>query len=348
MITVLQPGMFSTVQDEGRQEFLSCGLPRAGIMDRYAARMANLLCSNPLGAAVIEMTLTGGAFRVEKACRLAICGANMNAHLNGKLLAPWAAADVVPGDILETGVAEDGCRAYLALSGGIDVPVVMGSRATYTRASVGGFKGRALKTGDQVPLGDSPPLPTAPSRIDPSFRPQYADKIILRVLLGPQDDLFTAEGIETFLQSEYSVSEEADRMGYRLSGPHIVHRDKADIVSDGLGAGAVQVPGSGQPIVMMADCGTTGGYAKIATVISADLYRVAQAKPQDTIRFSLCTEAEAIQALAEERNRYHTVAKQVALGPTLIGAAENITTSTKTLRLRIMQQEFKIEIEEVK
>ena len=344
MITVLQPGPLSTVQDEGRQDYLAYGLPRAGVMDRYASRMANLLCGNPLSAAVIEMTMMGGSFRFEQACRISICGAEMTPHLNSETIATWQAYDVRAGDVLEMSYAKSGCRSYLAMNGGVAVPVVLGSRSTYTRAKVGGIEGRALRAYDQISEGESLPVQAAPIKMDSELVPSYPDKILLRVLLGPQDDLFLPEGIEAFVSGEYKVTDEADRMGYRLEGPLIRHAGKADIVSDALGRGAVQVPGNGQPIVMMADCGTTGGYAKIATVIGADLWRLAQAKPQDMIKFALCSENEAVMALAEESEKYRRVAKQVTAGPVAALPAKAESTS---MRVTIQNQSYQIEIEEV-
>lgn len=344
MIQVKEPGVLTTVQDEGRIGFLAFGLPKAGVMDRYAARIANLLCGNPVGAAVLEMTLLGGAYQFDTPCRIAITGADMEPKLNGAAVASWAAFDILPGDSLELGYVKSGCRTYLAVSGGIDVPLVMGSRSTYTRAQVGGWEGRRLKTGDELPVGPALPPKTGPVRLDGAFIPDYTEKLVLRVLLGPQEDLFEEKGIDDFLQSSFAVSDEADRMGCRLEGPAIKHKDKADIVSDALCFGAVQVPGNGQPIVMMADCGTTGGYAKIATVVGADLWRLAQAKPQDRVSFVRCTEEEAIEALALEVERYSQVAALVAEGP-LLSPAEK--TNIRRLAVRIDGSMYHVEIEEV-
>jgi biotin-dependent carboxylase-like uncharacterized protein len=343
MITVLQPGALSTIQDEGRADYLAFGLPRAGVMDRVAAHFANLLCGNPLGGAVIEMTLLGGSFRFDQNCRIAFCGADMSPRLNGTLMETWASRDVVAGDVLETGYANCGCRAYLAVGGGIDVAPVMGSRSTYTRANLGGLEGRALRAGDCLPVGEAPPFLAAPLRLPAFLIPDYADQITLRVILGPQDELFSPEGIAALLNNEYRVSEEADRMGYRLVGPEIRHKDKADIVSDALGAGAIQVPGNGQPIVMMADCGTTGGYAKIAAVIGADLWKLAQAKPHDTVRFVRCTDAEAVAALAAERESYREAARQIRAGGKSSGGSGG-----RRMKLKIQGKEYQIEIVEVK
>ena len=343
MITVLQPGALSTIQDKGRADYMAFGLPRAGVMDRVAAHFANLLCGNPLGAAVIEMTLMGGTFRFEKSCRIALCGADMSPRLKGAVMEAWAARAVAAGDVLETGYASRGCRTYLAVGGGIDVAPVMGSRSTYIRANLGGHEGRALRVGDCLQVGETSLFSTTPARLPAALIPDYPDQIALRVILGPQDEMFLPEGISTLLSAEYRVSEEADRMGYRLEGPESRHKEKADIVSDALGAGAIQVPGSGQPIVMMADCGTTGGYAKIAAVIGADLWKLAQAKPQDSVRFERCTDAEAVAALAAERESYRQAAKWIRDGGGSLGRSGG-----RRMQLMIQGQEYQIEIEEVK
>jgi biotin-dependent carboxylase-like uncharacterized protein len=306
--------------------------------------MANLLCGNPFSAAVLEMTLAGGTFQFEQAGRVAVCGADTPLKLNEKALPPWSALDVVVGDVLEIGSATAGCRSYLAISGGIDAPLVMGSRSTYSRAGVGGFAGRSLKPGDKLPVGQALPQTAAPVKIPAALIPVWGTAIKVRVLLGPQESLFTAHGIETFLNSSYIVSDDVDRMGYRLEGPLVEHIKGADIISDALAPGAVQVPGNGQPIVMMVDCGTTGGYAKIATVISADLAKIAQAQPQDCIKFIQCTDEEAVQAYREEMECYRFVAELVAKG--LPSKVEQQTRQRK-MQLKIEGQVYKVEIEEV-
>ena len=345
MILVLQPGLYTTVQDEGRSKYLAFGMPRAGVMDRYSARMANLLCGNPFSAAVLEMTLAGAAFQFEKAGRIAVCGVAAALKLNEKNIQMWAAVDVLAGDILEIGAMTGGCRNYLAISGGIDVPIVMDSRATYSRAGIGGVEGRALKTGDRISVGQALPLTAVPVALTAEFIPVMGSEIAVRVLLGPQEELFTAQGVETFLNSCYTVSNDVDRMGYRLEGPAIAHVHGADIISDALAPGAVQIPGNGNPIVMMVDCGTTGGYAKIATVISSDLAKIAQAQPQDRLKFDQCTDAEAVQAYRDEMDRYRKVAEYVTKGG--IPAIEVQPQNSRIMNLAIDGNIYKVEIEEV-
>ena len=310
MITVVKPGMFTTVQDSGRWGYQAYGMSVAGAMDRYAYCLANLLVDNDCEAAVLEMTMLGGTFRFNVSTWIAVCGADMGALLNGTELRPWQTVQVAKGSELVFSYALSGCRAYLAVQGGIDVPVVMGSRSTYTRANIGGFKGRALQAGDVLQIDDYQGLCGTVRELPAQLVPRYETEIRLRVLLGPQDDLFTAEGIETLFNSSYTISSEADRMGYRLDGPKIQHIGKADIVSDALCQGAIQVPAHGMPIVMMSDRATTGGYTKIGTVIGPDLTKLAQAKPGDTVRFIKCTDADAVEALRAERDTY-CQAKQI-------------------------------------
>lgn len=312
MITVLKPGLLTTVQDEGRPGYRAFGMPLAGAMDRRAYRVANLLAGNPPGAAALEMTLTGGAFRFEADAFVALAGAEMSATVDGEPVRAWSAFPVATGSELALGAAVSGCRAYLAVQGGIDVPQVMGSRSTYTRARIGGLHGRPLRAGDVLPLGTSGPVARWERRVLPGdLVSVYGKDVRLRVLLGPQDDLFAPEGIATFLGSAYAVTNRNDRMGYQLEGPAIRHARGPDIVSDALLPGAVQVPGSAMPIVMTMDAQTVGGYAKIATVIGSDLGSLAQARVGDTVRFVACSMDQALDALWEERRAYERIAVSV-------------------------------------
>lgn len=339
MITVLNPGLFTTVQDYGRWGYQAFGMPVAGAMDRYAFRLANILAGNADNAAVLEMTLRGGSFRFEQDCLVAVCGADMQGMLNGQKIRNWSSFWVTAGSELAFDYAVSGCRAYLAVHGGIDVPVVLGSRSTYTRAGVGGFQGRQLRAGDQLSVGRESRHPAAPRHLPEQFVPQYGNHVQLRVLLGPQDDLFTAKGIDTLFTAVYTISSEADRMGYRLEGEKIEHSGKPDIVSDALCQGAIQVPGHGMPIVMMADRQTTGGYAKIGTVIGPDLTKLAQAKPGDTVSFVRCNNEEAVAALRAEHQIYAQI--QAAL------AGNQIFRPTRMFNVKVGDQTYRVEITEV-
>lgn len=291
-LTILSPGPLTTVQDSGRFGALGKGFSPGGAMDMDAMTVANLLVGNAPGVGVLEMTMLGITARFDCETVIALTGADMSTRLNDEPIAQYASIAVHPGDILSMKAAKNGVLAYLSVAGGFDLPLVMGSVSTNLKCALGGFQGRKLKTGDELPLNQSG-APFLPRQVSPPE--DYPDCISLRVLLGPQDDAFTQKGIDTFLGCEYTVTDKADRMGIRLSGEIIESKNGVDILSDGIAAGSVQIPASGTPIIMMADRQTTGGYAKIATVISADLSRAAQARPGTRIRFVRVTEAEAIR-----------------------------------------------------
>ena len=294
LIEVTNPGLFTTVQDKGRFGYQAFGLPVAGAMDDYAYRIVNMLVCNPPDAAVLEMTLFGGVFTFSSDCYAAICGADMQAELNGQPFPSWTSAFVPAGSTVAFKNVLAGCRTYLAVSGGVDTQPVMGSRSTFTRGVLGGHEGRVLKAGDKLPAGKPAKLPSGPIALPAEYIPKYEAAISIRVMLGPQDDLFTPEGIETLFSNEYTVTPDSDRMGCRLeTGVQIKHVDKPDIVSDALSLGSIQVPGHGMPIIMMADRQTTGGYTKIATVIGADIWKMAQAIPGTKVRFSNVLDHEA-------------------------------------------------------
>ena len=294
-LTILSPGPLSTIQDAGRFGAMGKGFSPGGAMDTEAMALANLLVGNAPGVGVIEMTMLGITARFDCDSVIALTGADMCARLNGHPTQRYCSIAVHSGDTLSMGAAKSGMRAYLAVAGGFDLPVVMGSVSTDLKCGLGGFQGRKLQKGDELPLNQSVAA-YQPRRL---FPPDYPDCITLRVLMGPQDDAFTKRGIDTFLGSEYTLTDKSDRMGLRLSGEKIESKNGVDILSDGIAAGSVQIPASGTPIIMMADRQTTGGYAKIATVISADLSRVAQARPGTRIRFAQVSESEAVRLRRE-------------------------------------------------
>ena len=304
MIAVLKPGLLTTVQDAGRFGYRASGMPVAGAMDRLALVVANVLAGNEPGAAALEMTLVGGSFRFEVTGIGAIAGAEIRAALDGMPVASGAPFVAPAGATLTLGIASRGVRAYLAVRGGIDVPVLLGSRSTHARAGFGGFEGRALRAGDRLSVGEAPGNASPGAALLPGEFPELAapgSTVTLRVIPGPQEDLFHPEGLETLHGATWKVTAQNDRMGYRLDGPPARLRGAADIVTDAVVPGAVQVSGDGRPIVLMMDCQTTGGYAKPFTVIGPDLRRLAQARAGDGVRFIRCTQAEAVAALAEER-----------------------------------------------
>jgi biotin-dependent carboxylase-like uncharacterized protein len=292
-------GPRTSLQDRGRAGFQRFGVSLSGGMDTWALCSANLLVGNAAGAAAIEFMLLGGSFVLDEGERwISVTGAPCSASLDREPVRPSTAVRMRAGQSLTIGPMQKGVYAYLAVEGSFDVPPQLGSRSLHQRARLGGFHQRALLEGDELPLGSSVPA-VAPRNLPPvpleSTQP-------VRVVLGPQDDFFTAAGIETLLSGTFTVTQEADRMGYRLAGPRIEHASDYNIVSDGIVSGSVQVPGSGEPIVMMADRQTTGGYPKIATVISADLRVFAQRRPGDRVRFAAVTITQA-QDLARVRAR---------------------------------------------
>ncbi len=289
-------GAFTTVQDLGRFGRLAEGVPQSGAADAPALRRGNILLGNGENAAALEMTLTGDRVRFEGSGAIALTGGDLRPCLNGQPVPMWTVVSVQDGDVLSFGgVCGRGVRTYLCVAGGIAVPEVMGSRSTYLKAALGGLNGRALKSGDVLNTGE--PWIGWPRAVGfacpPALRPE-ADDAPLRAVPGPQDDLIDPASVETFFTAEWTVTPQADRMGVRLAGPKLKHVKGPDIVSDAIPLGAVQVPGSGQPIVMSADRQTTGGYVKIAVVHALDAARLAQKMPGETVRFSRISQEEGI------------------------------------------------------
>jgi len=299
-IDILEGGLFTTVQDLGRVQYQRFGVAVSGAMDGFALRAANRLVGNADSAAGLEVTLLGPEVRFAQPGLLAVTGANLGPCIDRRPNQPWRTCAVRAGSVLSFSGQRDGMRAYLAVDGGIDVPVVLGSRSTSTRTGLGGFEGRPLRAGDTLRLGEQSGGNAAARRaMPPSAIPSYGHEHRLRVVLGPQDDAFSDEGRSTFLTAVYTMTPQSDRIGCRFDGPRIAHRVSADIVSDGTTLGIVQVSGDGMPIVLMADRGTTGGYTKIATVISADVWRLAQAAPGDRVRFGAVDLDEACARLRD-------------------------------------------------
>jgi antagonist of KipI len=300
-IEVIDGGMLTTVQDFGRFGYQRYGVPTSGALDAFSLRAANRLVGNPDGAAGLEMTLIGPRLAFLAPATIALTGADLDARVDDRPVARWESIVVGPGAVLSFTGPRDGVRGYLAIAGAVDVPVVLGSRATYARSRLGGIDGRPLRAGDVLDVGGRRPVLLGGAlRLPAADRPIYGHAVTLRVVAGPQDDRFTARGIDTFLSSPYTVTPQSDRMGYRLAGPAIEHLRGPDIVSDGTPLGAVQVAGDGAPIVLLADRGTAGGYTKIATVIGPDVARLAQAAPGDTVRFTRIDLEAAYQAVRDE------------------------------------------------
>ncbi len=297
-LNVIQAGFAPTVQDLGRPHVQHLGVPPSGALDPVALTIANALVGNPRSAAALEFRVMGPTLEVSGgAARIALVGTDAGIEILGErpgTIASHQSVCLMPGTRFRIGGIADTGVAYLSVQGGIEVPEVYGSRATYVRARIGGIDGRAVRDGDFLAVALDAAEPGEEKRsADLDWR---SDATPLRVILGPQDDFFTEDSIARFFASEYSCSREADRMGMRLDGPILEHRRGHDIVSDGIVTGAIQVPGAGRPIVLLADHQTTGGYPKLGTVVSADIPRLGRMRPGDTMRFQEVDVATAEQA----------------------------------------------------
>ena len=319
VVDVLSPGLQTTVQDLGRWGHQAVGVPVAGAMDPFSHRRANVLAGNVRGAATLEVTLVGPSLQFQDERVVAVTGAEFDLFIDD-IPAPFEQALAVrAGAVLRFGSRRRGARAYVAVAGGFDVPAVLGSRATHVSTRTGGWQGRALARGDRLPLGTV--LAPALERLlhvrsvgssDPTTRlglktQPYIVRVppyVIRVLPGPQADRFMPEALDALVSAPYHVGVDSDRMGYRLTGPLLRHAAGADIISDATLHGVLQVPGSGQPLLLMADRPTTGGYPKLATIISADIGVAGQAAPGDSLHFRICSRPEAVSALmARERSQ---------------------------------------------
>ncbi len=302
-IKVKKAGLLSTIQDEGRYGYQQFGVAVGGAMDQDSFLLANELVGNKDNQWAIEMNYLGGQFVFQNDTIAAITGADMQAKVNGRKVNRYEALFLHKGDELTFDLAIDGARTYLSIQGVVDIPKVLGSFSTYTRGKMGGFQGRPLQDGDELHVKtgikrQAYKLPEIPAVA-------IKDTIIVRCVVGPQAEAFEATEIEKLFQSEYTVTDQSDRMGYRLEGEPIKHLTRADIISDGILFGSIQIPGNGQPTIMMADHQTTGGYTKIATAITPDLPRLAQAIPGTKIKFEKVSAEEAVKlyrAWQQERN----------------------------------------------
>ena len=317
-IRVLKAGMLTTVQDLGRNGYQSQGFSVAGVMDVRSFKIANLLLDNPENEAVLEFTLIGPTLQFTSETIIAITGGDFQPTINGNPAPMYTALYMNRGDILKFGSARTGSRGYIAFSSYLDIPVVMGSRCNNLKSKIGGFKGRKLHDEDYISF-----------RIKRRYLPFFLSRKLdldefdqeeaeLRVVLGPQCDMFTKDGIHTFLSETYMVTSDFDRMGCRMEGPFIASKNGSDIISDGIAFGSVQVPSHGKPIILLADRQTTGGYAKIATVATVDIPKLVQRKTDHKIRFKAITVEEAQKLYLEEekeyvamRNQIHTPCKEV-------------------------------------
>jgi biotin-dependent carboxylase-like uncharacterized protein len=302
---VIEPGILTTIQDRGRYGFSQFGVPPSGALDSFSLRVGNLLVGNREEEACLEITLMGLKIKASREIVMAITGGDLSPLLNEEPLEMWRTHLLVEGDVIRFKKVQTGCRAYLCVSGGLVVPKIMGSFSTYLSGKFGGLEGRALRRGDILYTLDNPfSLAKLGLRFPSDFIPPFEKEVLLRVIPGPQDDHFTEKGWKTFSSEHFQVTPQCDRMGIRLEGPKIERSSDVEesIISEGLISGAIQVPGDGKPIIILTEL-VTGGYTKIATIISVDLPKVAQLKPGDRVRFEPIPMEEAQALLRKQEDR---------------------------------------------
>ena len=310
LFKVKRPGLFTTVQDLGRYGFQRYGVPVSGAMDSFASTLANYLVGNRSTDACLEITLVGPELEFLSDSWVAITGANLSPTLNGEEVACWQTLAVHNGDVLSYGQPQCGCRVYLAVKGGINVPLVMNSRSTHVRGRFGGFRGRQLKIGDVVEGFETERLKKG-FLLPKELVPFYPNELEVEVMFGPQSEYFTDEGREAFLSSDYVVTVESDRMGYRLDGSKVERKVSLAMVSDAISIGSVQVPESGKPIIIMRDAQTTGGYPKVGVITTPDVSLLGQVKPNDKVKFSQASPGRARTKLLEYIARLQNIGNRL-------------------------------------
>lgn len=324
-IEVLTPGLMTSLQDLGRYGYQKHGVIVSGAMDTYALRIANLLTGNSEGEAALEITLVGPKLKVEKGTLLAITGGNLSPVIEGKPVPMWRPVYITHDSILEFGACKSGCRTYLAVAGGYDVPAVMGSKSTYIRAGIGGFAGRTLKSGDRLKRG---PLSEQALQITKHLIKRSSDEyfiapawyaghgyipeapvkpVTVRMMKGRQFDFFTEDSKERLLRQPFTITTQSDRMGYRLSGEQLNLSEPLELISEAVALGTVQVPPDGNPIILLADRQTAGGYPKIGQLALVDVLKIAQAKPGSSLLFEEVTVEEAEQLYLTKEKEIETV-----------------------------------------
>lgn len=304
-VKILNKGLLTSIQDLGRQGYQRYGVPISGVMDEYSHKIANMLVGNTLAEATVEVTMLGPKIKFLDQQKIAITGANLQPKINNQTVDMWQTITVKPEDILSFGGLKTGLRAYIAFAGGFEIEKPMGSKSYYSRADLG------TKIENKQTLKVKGSTKNIKRILDQKYIPQMKNTIECRVVLGPQDDYFSKEAVEHFFESDYKVTNDSDRMGYRLEGNKIEHKETPDIISDGLGKGAIQIPGNGQPIIMMSDAQTTGGYTKIGYVIKNDLNKLSQLKPGDQIKFRKISIEKAQEEYINYKNQLDEIHNQL-------------------------------------
>lgn len=306
-IKVIKPGMLSAFQDTGRHGYQHWGVPVTGVMDENAHALCNFLVGNPVSYSSLEMTLLGPTLCFQAKTVIALAGADLGAQLDGVPLKPGHCVRVAPGTVLSFGKRQSGARCYLAVSGGFLIKPVMNSTSTYARGGFGGLRGRTLKAGDLIPICSSFANPPRVGPLSESALYGNTESNDIRVLAGREWNDFSSRSQQDFLSCTYTLTNDSDRMGYRLEGAPLVLDAPKELLSESVAFGTVQVPSSGQPLILMADRQTTGGYPRIAQVASVDLPRLAQLLPGDEVRFSLIDLVTAEQLILSRARAFKTM-----------------------------------------
>ena len=300
-VHVISPGFLTTIQDLGRYGFAHLGVSASGVADALSLRIGNLLVGNPQDAAGLEMTLTGGVFEFESPAVIALTGSDFQPTLDSQTIPLWTSIRVISGQVLRCGATKSGARCYLSLHGGINVPLVLGSTSTHLLTGMGGFNGRALQEGDVLTINTSSTFDSFRLlQVNPKFMSQLMRRNILRVTRGPQINFFPDEALILFCTSYYIVTEESNRMGLRLNGSALRKTQTSELLTEGVSLGAVQVPDDGKPIILFVEHQTTGGYPKIANVISADFHTLGQLRPRDEVLFEMVSIEQATSLLRDQ------------------------------------------------
>lgn len=323
MMEILQPGMLTSVQDLGRPGHRRLGISPGGALNSLALSTANLLVGNTIHAAGLEITMGACEIRFTADTRLALSGDDFDAHLDGKSILPYWSTPVRAGQVLKlapTGPnAAQGIRTYLAVAGGVAVANILGSRSTDLKAGFGGHEGRALRKGDRLPIGAPDKVMTGPAfgvRLPPwGVTGDSSKPIHLRVLPGPEFEQFTVAGKNVLWQDKWRITPNSNRMGYRLAGPELKRRQHRDLLSHGVMPGVIQVPPSGQPIILMGDAQTTGGYPRIGVVIQADMWKLAQAPLNTRLQLQPCNLEQALHAWQEQQTCLEGIRQTLASQP---------------------------------
>ncbi|MFC7062025.1 biotin-dependent carboxyltransferase family protein [Halobacillus seohaensis] len=322
MMKIVKDGLLTTIQDLGRTGYQKYGVIASGSMDTYAHRIANLLVGNDEHEATIETTLLGPVIKFQKNTLISICGGDLSPTIDGQQVGMWKSIFVKSGALLKFGRPQSGCRSYIAIAGGMDIAKVMESHSTYIRAKIGGYEGRALQTDDEISLRSSPDyqFETGSSNfvetdwaIAAHMIPNYSSRPVISLINGPQYEWFDEKSKHSLYSEAFKVSSQSDRMGYRMNGPTLSLQNSKELISEAVAFGSIQVPPDGNPIILLADRQTTGGYPKIGQVASIDLPILCQMKPGEQLTFKEITLAQAQKAYIQQEHAIQQLKRSISL-----------------------------------